>query len=61
MKNVRFSGKLSFIWLVALLALIVTGVRFYKEVESDRKEAVQTFADQGEFPIMNNTFMDLMR
>lgn len=60
MKNIRISGKLSFIWLLALTALIITGIRFYKEVQAEKQEAVQTFAEQGKYPSSNNTFMDLM-
>jgi len=61
MKNIKLSGKFSFIWLLALAVLIITGIRFYNEVQADREEAVQTFAEQGEYPSVNNTFMDLMR
>ncbi len=61
MKNFKLSGKFTFIWAMALIAVIITGIRLYKEVQRDREAAVETFADQGTYPAMNNTFMDLMR
>lgn len=60
MKNIKISGKISFLWLLALAALLYTGIRLIKVTEEDREEAVQVFAENGTYPSLNNTFMDLM-
>lgn len=61
MKNIKLSGKISFIWLLALAALLYTGIRLVKEADSNREAAVQVFTENGTYPSLNNTFVDLMR
>ena len=61
MKNFKLSGKFSFIWLLALAVLLITGIRLVRETANDRENAVEAFAQNGAYPKLNNTFMVMMR
>lgn len=61
MKNIKLSGKMTFVWMLALVALLYTGIRIIAAAERDREEAVEVFTENGTYPSLNNTFMDLMR
>lgn len=60
MQKIKLSGKLSLVWLLAILAVLYTGARLVQKSKADREAAVQVFTENGSYPSQNNAIMDLL-
>ena len=60
MEKIKLSGKLSLVWILAVLAVLYTGYRLVEKTKTDREAAVQVFTENGSYPSLNNSIMDLL-
>ncbi len=61
MKNIRISGKLSLIWVLALAAILCIGYNLIKDADQDKKAAAEVFNQGGTYQGFNNSLLDLLR
>lgn len=61
MKNIKLSGKLSIVWVLALAAILYMGYNLISDVREDEKTAAEVFNQNGSYPKMNNSLLDLLR
>lgn len=60
MNNIKLSGKISFIWVLALAVIIYTGYRMVTDAKETKNAAAQVFTEQGSYPSANTAIMDLL-
>lgn len=60
MNGFRIKGKISLIWLLALAALLYTGVRLVAEANERNERSAEVFANGGVYENANISLKDLL-
>ena len=61
MKQMRIRGKLSIVWILALAALLYTGIKFVRDAENRKEAAAEAFASGSTYEPPNTALTDLLR